>query len=359
MSYVPDYRYMLEVLLNRRPDRLPLYEHIISPRIMERILNTSFAELEEGSLSDQAEFFNQYCRFFKEMTYDTVSYEVCVTSILPDHGALMGGRPGPIQNRRDFEQYPWDEIGALYWKDAAPRFEILTRCLPSGMKALGGIGNGIFEISEDLVGFEYLSYMQVDDPDLFADIYIRIGDIVVSLWREFLERYSEHFAICRFGDDLGYKTGPLLNPQTIRQQIIPQYKRIIDLIHRYKRPFLWHSCGCIFEIMDDIIALGIDAKHSNEDIIAPFDDWIARYSNRIGLLGGIDVDILCQFSPEEIFDRVVESGRRFRANAEGYALGSGNSIPDYVPTEGYLAMIRAAQHLRVKELIGSPQHGTC
>ncbi len=28
--------------------------------------------------------------------------------------------------------------------------------------------------------------------------------------------------------------------------------------------FLLHSCGCIFEVMEDILATGIDAKHSNE-----------------------------------------------------------------------------------------------
>ena len=29
-------------------------------------------------------------------------------------------------------------------------------------------GNGIFEISEDLVGFERLAYVQADEPELFA-----------------------------------------------------------------------------------------------------------------------------------------------------------------------------------------------
>lgn len=36
--------------------------------------------------------------------------------------------------------------------------------------------------------------------------------------------------------------------------------------------------------MPDIITLGIDAKHSNEDQIAPFDEWIKRYNGQIGLL---------------------------------------------------------------------------
>jgi uroporphyrinogen decarboxylase len=114
-------------------------------------------------------------------------------------------------------------------------------------------------------------------------------------------------------------------------------------------PFLWHSCGKIFAVMDEMIDLGIDAKHSNEDIIAPFDRWIELYGQRIGLLGGIDVDLLCQKKPEEIKETVFENGKRFRKTARGYALGSGNSIPDYVPVDGYLAMIEGAQKIRESE----------
>jgi uroporphyrinogen decarboxylase len=115
------------------------------------------------------------------------------------------------------------------------------------------------------------------------------------------------------------------------------------------KPFLWHSCGRIFQVMEDAIALGINAKHSNEDAIAPFDNWIARYGDQIGLLGGIDLDILCRKAPAEIVEDVYAKGRRFRAKARGYALGSGNSIPDYVPVEGYLAMIEAARRIRTEE----------
>ncbi|OGV39536.1 MAG: hypothetical protein A2X48_12935 [Lentisphaerae bacterium GWF2_49_21] len=86
--------------------------------------------------NDQAEFFKHYCRFFKDMTYDTVSFEVCITEILPDGGALMGGKPGPIQNRTDFEAYPWDDSPKLYWNRAESRFDALVKTLPEGMKLL-------------------------------------------------------------------------------------------------------------------------------------------------------------------------------------------------------------------------------
>ncbi len=215
--------------------------------------------------------------------------------------------------------------------------------------ALGGVGNGVLEISEDLVGFQQLAYMQVDDPELFADVYRKIGDLMLNLWTTFLDRYADAFAICRFGDDLGFRSNTLVSHTTIRTHIIPQYRRVISRILASGKPFLWHSCGNIFAVMDDVIALGINAKHSNEDAIAPFDVWIERYGDRIGLLGGIDVDILCQRTPDEIVADVFEKGTRFRANANGYALGSGNSIPDYVPVDGYLAMIEAAQKIRASE----------
>jgi uroporphyrinogen decarboxylase len=348
-DFTPDYRNLVEVLHNRRPGRLPLYEHIISPEVMERILGTPFASLENGSAADLAVFFREYARFFKEMTYDTVSYEVCLTEVLPGHGAIFGGRPGPIQNRKDFESYPWEHLPELYWAKAEPRFDALAEAMPPGMKAVGGVGNGVFELSEDLVGYEHLAYMQVDDPELFADLFRKIGELMLRVWGRFLERYTETYAVCRFGDDLGFRSSTLLAPTVIRTHIIPQYHRVIGLIRAQGMPFLWHSCGRIFEIMEDVISLGIGAKHSNEDAIAPFETWIERYGGRIGLLGGIDVDFLCQKKPEEIFEIVLERGRRYRDLSKGFALGSGNSIPNYVPPEGYLAMVRAVMRIREED----------
>lgn len=349
MSFDPDYRHIREVMANRRPKRLPIYEHLINVGSMEAILGRSFADLSQGNPHDRQQFFDLYCGFYRAMGYDTVSFEVCVNAILPGGGALMGERPGVIQNREDFERYPWDDLPSIFREHAYPQFDMLHRALPAGMKAVGGVGNGVFEISEDLVGFEQLCYLQVDDPPLFADLYRRIGDLLVTLWNGFLASYAEDYAVCRIGDDLGYKTGTLLAPRTVKTHVIPQYRRVISLIHGANKPYLQHSCGCVFEVMDDWIDAGIDAKHSNEDEIARFDEWIRRYGDRIALFGGIDTDRLCRMTPQDIFDFVREEGARFRRLANGFALGSGNSIPDYVPKEGYLAMIEAARAIRQDE----------
>ncbi len=347
--FTPDYTHLVEAARNRRPARLPLYEHIVNPPVMERVLGLSFARELEGETVDQEHFFDCYCRFFREMTYDTVSFEAGIAEILPGHGAIYGGRPGPIQCRADFERYPWAELPELFWKAYDSQFRALGKALPEGMRAVGGVGYGVYELSEDLVGFEQLSYLQVDDPETFAALYRAIGDTMLAIWSEFLRRWGDLYAVCRIGDDLGFKGGLLSSPAVIRQHVVPQYRRLIGAIHGAGKPMLWHSCGKIFEVMEDMIAAGIDAKHSNEDVIAPFDEWIGRYSQRIGLFGGIDMDLLCREKPGEITRRAVEDGRRFRASAHGWALGSGNSIPEYVPTEGYLALVEAARILRQEE----------
>ena len=90
--------------------------------------------------------------------------------------------------------------------------------------------------------------------------------------------------------------------------------------------------------MNDVV---IDGKHSFEDAIMPVQEFQKLYGSRIAVLGGVDVNILAAGSPEAVRQhvrRLLETcGPRGR-----YAIGSGNSIPSYVPVENYLAMISEA-----------------
>jgi len=348
MTFEPDYRIIVDAATNRKPSRLPIYEHAIDESIMALVLGADM-NLQGESISDLRGHYTRVCQFWKSMTYDTVSFEAQICPCLPGHGAIMGGRPGPIQNREDFEKYPFSEIAEIFWNKWEPHLNALSSVMPSGMKALGGCGYGVFEISEDLVGFEYLCLLQHDDPELFSELYRRIGDLMVALWSRLLDRFGDHFAVCRMGDDLGFKSSTLLAPNTIIEHILPQYRRIIGLVHSAGKPFLLHSCGKIFAVMEEIVAAGIDAKHSNEDQIAPFAQWIERYNDRIGLFGGIDVDLLCRNDPRTVYEEVLLRGTEYRRQAKGFALGSGNSIPHYVPVDSYLAMIEAAREIRRRE----------
>ncbi len=347
-GFTPDYNNVLDVLYNRKPKRLPLYEHHIDLPFINKCVDQEIV-LKGTSQKDYNEYYKQLIGFWKDHTYDAFDYEAGVCEIFPGHGAIVGGMLGPIQTREDFENYPWDKLPEMFWERYTPHLEAIRHALPAGMKAYGGCGYGIFEASQDLVGFESLCIMQCMDPDLFTDLFNKIGDLFQTLWTKMVADYSDIFVFFRMGDDLGHKTSTMLEPDTIKTHILPQYKKVIDVVHASGKKFLLHSCGCIFDVMDDIIALGIDAKHSNEDQIAPFSRWIELYNERIGLFGGFDLNLLVLETPETVYNTVLEQGTLYRNTAKGYGLGSGNSIPGYIPVKGFYAMIDAVNEIRRRE----------
>ncbi len=102
-----------------------------------------------------------------------------------------------------------------------------------------------------------------------------------------------------------------------------------------------HSCGNLWSLMDDIIdEIGFDAKHSYEDNITPVEEAYERLDGRISVVGGIDIDYLCRKTPDEVHERAIGL-LDMSKNKGGYALGSGNSIPPFVPLENYFAMLMA------------------
>ena len=285
MIFTPDYNNLVIAAKNKKPPRTPLYEHNISPHIMEKVLNNNFTPLLNGNQNDVKEYFKNFCEFFKLMGYDTVSFEGCVTTALVGGGSLGSHKPPTIKDKADFEKYPWEEILDRYKTIYAKQFEALREVMPAGMKIVGGVGNGVFEVVQDLVSYTELCYMSIDEPELYADIFKTVGKMNLSIWKWFLAEYGDICAVARFGDDLGYKSGTLLSPIDTKKYIIPEYKPIIDEVHRYGKPFLLHSCGCIFDVMEDIIAVGVDAKHSNEDQIALFPEWSKRYGDCLAFFG--------------------------------------------------------------------------
>jgi len=345
--FVPDYRNIVNAAENKVFSRIPLYEHIISPLIMETMRGKKFAELFDGNYRDKQEFFRHYCDFFKDSGYDAVSFECCAGEVMPGSGALANRKEGVIKTRSDFDSYPWDAVPDMYFERYGDFFRALGDAMPPGMKGIGGVGNGIFECVQDVVGFQNLCYIKADDEDLYTALFAKTGDMLTLIWERFLREFGGLYCVCRFGDDLGYKSNTLLSAEDIRKLIIPQYRRIVDLVHAQGKPFLLHSCGCIFDVMDDIISIAkIDAKHSNEDVISPYSRWINDYGDRIGNFGGLDTDVLCDSSSVDVASYTANVYRLCAEKGRGVAIGSGNSIPDYVSPARYGQMLETVHKLR-------------
>ncbi len=349
-AFAPDYENLVNAARNRWVERVPLYDHLVDISKIEELTGETVGHLiHSPDAADRREGFRRYWAFFREMGYDAAPFECCITSALVDGGALGAHKEGCIKTRADFERYPWDEIGERFFSAFAPLYGSLCETCPPGMKAVGGVGNGVFEIVQDLVGYINLCFLRADDEDLYADLFLRVSDLMCDIWSRFLPAHGDAFCVLRVGDDLGFRSSTLLSREDLREHVYPCYRRIVDLAHADGKPFLLHSCGNLLSSFDELIDLtGIDAKHSNEDAIAAFPVWVERFGRRIGNFGGLDVNDLCLKSEAEIEARVFDCLDRIRAIPEhgGIAFGSGNSIPQYVPASGYRAMNEAVRKWR-------------
>ena len=320
----PDFeQFRKAVMRDGKPDYVPFYELFANVEIMEAILGTK--------ITDRASTIE----FYYKAGYDYVPTFPGVGMVL---GNLIDRSEGyPIKDWETFDKYVWPESVSFQ------EFETVGPLLPEGMKMIGQTG-GIFETAEKLVGYEQICYMLVDDPPLVQAIFDKLGELYVKIYTGMSQ--FEGVGAVTISDDLGFKTQTMIDPGYLRKYVLPWHKKLAEIIHAAGKPCLLHCCGNLSEITEDIIEyVGIDAKHSYEDSILPVTEAKKLYGDRIGILGGFDVDRLCRSDEQAVRGYTRMLVTELGADG-GYCLGSGNSIAKFVPVENYLTMLDEGWRLR-------------
>ena len=124
--------------------------------------------------------------------------------------------------------------------------------------------------------------------------------------------------------------------------MFPWHKKIVELAHTHGVYALLHSCGNYSAIIDDVVHdMKYDGRHSYEDKIIPVEEAYDALQGQIAVLGGLDINFMATASPDEVYGRAKAMLDKTAAKG-GYALGTGNSVPEYIPDENFFAMTRAA-----------------
>jgi len=243
---------------------------------------------------------------------------------------------GPIHDWETYEKYPWPTV-----KDSDFFIhEYITSHLPDGLGFVTCHAGGIFEHACRLFGHEGICYVLLDNPELFQAVTNRLGKLFEEYNRRLLQ-LPNVYAIFQ-GDDMGFHTSTMISPAHLKKYIFPWHKKYAKMSHEKGILYLLHSCGCVDNIMDDLIdEVKIDGKHSYEDTITPIWEYKKRWGKRIALLGGVDMDKLTRYTPDKLRIYVRSVIERCRENGR-FAIGAGNSIPSYIPVENYLTMIDTA-----------------
>ena len=336
----PDFENLLAVLRRETPARPTLFEFFMNERFYRTVAPGAAEEVAGRPHADQLLMI----RAFAAAGYDHVTLhggDFAFSYGESHHAATVSQNEGAvIADRASFASYPWPDPEA-YNYDV---LDDLAGDLPGGMKIIVYSPNGVLENVTFLVGFENLCFMTMEQPELAQEIFDAVGERLVRYYELCLEHDSVGAVIGN--DDWGFRSQPMLRPADMRKYIMPWHRRIVETARAAGRPAILHSCGNIASLMDDVIdEIGYDAKHSYEDTIQPVEDAYEQYHERIAILGGIGLDFVIRSEPEAVHARARAMLDR-TADRGGYALGTGNSVPDYVPDENFLALIAAATESR-------------
>lgn len=325
---------LLQVLRGQTPERPTLFEMIISTDHLVHMAGRFPAP------NDGMDAFRMQVEAMENGGYDYVMAYAAPFLFRADRRVSekthsLNGQ-GVISDWESFERYPWpDAVGADY-----SGLKLAGSLLPEGMK-LGVLGpNGVLENVIDLVGYDNLCFMLFEEPELAQAIFDKVGSTLLTYYEHAAEEDSVGF-LCS-NDDWGFNTQTFLSPELMRRYVFPWHKKIVQTAHAAGKPCMLHSCGYFDNVIEDIIGdIGYDARHSYEDGIKPVEEAYEQLQGRIAVLGGIDIHFLATRTPDEIYRRCRDMLAR-TADRGGYALGSGNSIPGYIPFENFDAMRRAA-----------------
>lgn len=331
----PDFQNLLAVLDKREPARPTLFEFFLNEPLYQRLAPHS---PDIGDAVSNARL--RVVHAFRAAGYDFATvglpgFEFTAGEVQQKETRSINDG-AVISDRETFDRYRWPDLEAT-------DFDLLDRMaphVPDGMKLIAHGPCGILENAIFLTGYESLCFMIMDDPELAADLFERIGSLLVRYYERAVE-YDCVGAVIG-NDDWGYKSQTMLSPEDMRRFVFPCHKKIVEVAHAAGKPAILHSCGCLTSVMDNIIDdMKYDGKHSYEDNIQPVEEAYEQYGSRIAILGGIDVDFVCRSDPADVFARSTAMLER-AADRGSYALGTGNSVPEYVPDAGYFAMIDAA-----------------
>jgi uroporphyrinogen decarboxylase len=347
----PDFSRLEKVLRNAgEPDQVPFIELFADAEIMaalvgEPIVRDDYRVPETGDRSRMNQALDRIIKYWYHMGYDYVTVACPLVFHITWHGAedtaslpkdqrrWVNEQQGVIGTWEDFDHYPWPKPGDVDHY----AMEYVAKHLPDGMKIIFMGPGGQLENMMWLMGMVNLAMNLKDNVDLVAAVAEKVGQMLTGIWNTVAG--MDRVGALWLGDDMGFKTGTLISPDCLRRYVFPWQKKLVEITHAHGLPFLLHSCGNLRGIMEDLIEeVGIDAKHSFEDVIMPVTEAKALYGDRIAILGGVDVNMLCQSTEEEV-RAYVRNVLNHCMPGGGYALGTGNSVANYIPLKNYVAML--------------------
>jgi uroporphyrinogen decarboxylase len=342
----PNKERVVAALRGQIPDRVPHFEVAIEDKVCKAILGREAGSTLAASRGASDETFvtppmdpKDYIEIVNFNGQDVIGFEALWAPFKykDDKGEMHIVSDGRIKSFEDLEKIVLPD-----WKlDFEPRkkyFDIYNQALKGTNIGTFILTGTIFQTCyQFLVGFEDFFALAYTDTefiehmmDLCLDYYMKVIEIAIDSGITFLF----------LGDDIAFGSGVFMNPVKFKEMWLPRYKKMIKLAKDADVPVLFHSCGNVTEIFDDVIMeMGVDGINPIEPYSMNIFDIKQKYGDRITISGNIDIAGPLAFgTPDDVRKEVREHLEKLMPGGR-YICSSNHSIMNDIPLENYKAMI--------------------
>jgi len=206
---------------------------------------------------------------------------------------------------------------------------------------LGGFWSPFFHDLSYLFGTEELLILMLTAPELIREAADRICGFYYEANELFFPAAKGLVDALFIGNDFGTQNGLLMSPPHFREFFLPWIAKFAAQAHRHGLHFALHCCGGISDIIEDLIAAGVDCLHPLQTRARGMEPerLAALFNGRITFMGGVDTQDLLQNGTPADVDREVQ--RLIDAFGPRFILGPSHEalLPD-VSVENVLRMSR-------------------
>ncbi|OGO20414.1 MAG: hypothetical protein A2Z14_16435 [Chloroflexi bacterium RBG_16_48_8] len=208
------------------------------------------------------------------------------------------------------------------------------------------VPSGFIHYTQFIRGFWDWYLDCASDHRLFEALADAVLDINIALVWEIMREVGDLIDVVVTADDIGEQRGTIVSPSTYLKLIKPRQKRYFDEIHDLTdAKLLFHTCGSVFDILMDLIEIGVDVLNPVQVSANKMDTTTLKSmaGDQLAFWGAIDTQKVLPYGSSEdvqleVIRRIVDLGER-----GGYVLSSVHNIQPEVPPENVCAMFEAGR----------------
>ncbi|MBD3304902.1 hypothetical protein GF339_00935 [candidate division KSB3 bacterium] len=201
-------------------------------------------------------------------------------------------------------------------------------------------------LSQYLRGFEDWFCDLIVNPTLLETLFDAILARTMRIAERVLREVGQEVDAVICGDDLGTQKGLQMRYEQYEKYIKPRHATYFRQAHDLSpAKFVFHTCGSVANILDDLIEIGVDVLNPVQVSAAGMDPLVfkQKYGGRLAFWGAMDTQYVLPHGSVADVKKMVEERIEQMGEGGGYVLAAVHNLQPDVPLENILAMFRHAR----------------